>query len=130
MATPISGPPWVARWPARLAVGVGCVVLGLGTGVPMVLLHGSWPGFAIGAAATIVVVRAVPPERGLRLLFIGGFLVVVWLGAVPRPEGDYLIASDVPGYAVLGGALLLLCVGLWTGIAAWGRSDRPDARIQ
>lgn len=123
MAAPSSGPHRVAGWPSRLAVGVGCVLLGLGTGVPMVLLHGRWAGFAVGAAATAAILRAVPPERGRRLLFVGGFLVAVWSAAVPRPEGDYLIASDAAGYALLGGALLMLCVGLWTGIAAWGRSD-------
>lgn len=32
----------------------------------------------------------------------------------PQPEGDYVISQDVPGYAVLGAALVLMIVGIAT----------------
>ena len=39
--------------------------------------------------------------------------MVGWL-TLPRPEGDYLISQDLPGYTLLVGALVLLVVGLAT----------------
>ncbi len=43
-----------------------------------------------------------------------GFDVAVGLMAVPRGEGDYLVASTGSGYAVLGLALVVLLVSVAT----------------
>lgn len=103
-----------------IAAAAASAVLGILTAVPVVMLHGRWPGLAIGVLCTAALTWAIPARGGRRLLFVGGCLLVVGLGSVPRPEGDYLIAADTRGYTVLVGALVLMCVGLWTGIARWG----------
>lgn len=109
----------------RLLAGAGAVLLGLATAVPVVMLHGTWAGLLLGGVATGALAWAVPAARGGRLLFVAGFLVVIWLGSVPRGEGDYLIGGDPRGYALLAGCLVLMSYGLWTMIGAWGRSGRP-----
>ena len=63
---------------------------------------------AANSIATIVATRVLPP-----VFAVGWAAMVGWL-AVPRAEGDYLISSDLAGYAVLGLGLVLLVVGIVT----------------
>ncbi|MBI2243479.1 MAG: hypothetical protein HYU55_05865, partial [Nocardioides sp.] len=64
--------------------------------------------------ATGAVVAALPAGWWSRLAFVVGWdLMVGWL-TFPRPEGDYLISQDLPGYTVLGAALVLIVVGIAT----------------
>jgi hypothetical protein len=98
----------------RILVALGLLVLGAGTGIAVVALHDLTWGLALGAAATVVTVVALPPGWWSRLAFVLGWdLMVGWL-TVPRAEGDYLISQDWQGYAVLGLGMLLLVVGLAT----------------
>jgi hypothetical protein len=44
--------------------------------------------------------------------YVVGWLVVLGLVVAGRPEGDYALASDVQGYAMLGAGFLLVVVGI------------------
>jgi hypothetical protein len=93
--------------PATLLAGIA---LGVGT----VAVYQWWWGLLLGAAATLAVVVATPPGWGTRLPLALGFDAAVALTAVPRGEGDYLVAATARGYAVLALALLVLCVAIAT----------------
>jgi peptidoglycan/LPS O-acetylase OafA/YrhL len=50
-----------------------------------------------------------------------GWLAVLLLALVGRPEGDYVVASDLPGYVLVAAGLGLVAVGV-LGVAG----PRPD----
>ena len=90
------------------------LVAGAVTGVATVALHELAWGLALGLAATLVTVLALPPGWWSRLAFVAGWdALVAWL-TMPRTEGDYVISQDVPGYVVLGVGLVLLVVAIAT----------------
>jgi len=98
----------------RVLAGVGLLLAGAATGVATVALHELWWGLALAVVATVVTVLALPPGWWSRLAFVLGWdLMVGWL-SFTRPEGDYLISQDLPGYAVLGLGLVLLVVAIGT----------------
>ena len=86
----------------RLAGGVLLLVAGLATGTAAVLLHEQWwcvPWVAVALLASMV---AVGPGWTTRPPLALGFVVPVVLGAVRRPEGDYLVGTTTRGYLLLG----------------------------
>jgi len=92
----------------------GLVVAGLVVGLASVALHGLWWGLVLAVAATSAAAYALPAGWGTRVAFaVGWFAVVVYL-LVPRSEGDYAIAADAHGYALLGYALILFVACLVT----------------
>jgi hypothetical protein len=90
------------------------LMAGLATGVTSVALHQLWWGLALSAATTFLLLFAAPPGWGTRLPFGLGYVGAVALLAVPRPEGDYLISSDIAGYLQLGITLVVLVVSIAT----------------
>ena len=93
--------------PATLLAGVAVAV---GT----VAVYQWWWGLVLAIAATLSLLAATPPGWATRLPMVLGFCGTVALTAVPRGEGDYLVASTGRGYAVLGLALLVLTFGIAT----------------
>jgi hypothetical protein len=89
---------------------VGGIAVGVGT----VAVYQWWWGLLLAAAATLALVVATPPGWATRLPLALGFVGTVALTAVPRGEGDYLVASTGKGYAVLGLALVVLCFAIAT----------------
>lgn len=98
------------RWLAAL----GLLLAGAVTGVAVVALHPIGWGLALGLVATGAVVAALPAGWWSRLAFVVGWDLMVGRLTFPRPEGDYLISQDLPGYTVLGAALVLIVVGIAT----------------
>jgi hypothetical protein len=98
----------------RAVVAVGLLVVGGVTAIAAVAVHGlSW-GLPLAVAATLVTLVALPAGWWLRLPFAIGWTVLIGWLVSPRPEGDYLISSDLPGYALVGLALLVLVLGIAT----------------
>jgi hypothetical protein len=89
-------------------------LLGAGTAVATIAVHELTWGLPLGAAATAATLVALPPGWWSRLPFALGWTVLVGWSLAPRPEGDYVISSDVRGYALVGLALLVLVVGIAT----------------
>jgi hypothetical protein len=112
---PTSSP---ASTPSRAVVGVRLapvtLLAGVATGVGTVAVYQWWWGLLLAAAATLAVELAAPRGFATRLPMALGFDAVVALTAVPRGEGDYLVASTGSGYAVLGLALAVLCLAVAT----------------
>lgn len=95
---------------------VALVLLGAGTvvGVASVLVHHSWWGLPLLVGATAVTAYALPAGWGTRLPFVVGWALALWRLMAPRPEGDYLVGADVPGYVLLGWGLALVVAGFAT----------------
>jgi hypothetical protein len=97
------------------------VVGGIAVAVGTVAVFQWWWGLVLGAAATLALLVVTPAGWATRLPLALGFDATVGLTALPRGEGDYLVASTGQGYAVLGLALVVLCVAIAT-------LPRPDRR--
>jgi hypothetical protein len=90
------------------------LLAGIATAIATVAVYQWWWGLVLAAVATLLVVFATPPGWATRLPLAVGFVGTVALLAVPRGEGDYLVASTGAGYAVLGLGLAVLLVSIAT----------------
>jgi hypothetical protein len=102
-----------------------CALTGAVTALAVVAVHRSlFPGGLLFAVVTTFgvawVLRHSSRPRTAASYAVGWLLVfgVVFAG---RPEGDYAVAADVSGYALMVSALLLGIVGVVA--AAGGRSS-------
>jgi hypothetical protein len=109
----------------RAAVAVGLLVVGAVTAIAAVAVHGLAWGLPLAVAATLFTLLALPPGWWLRLPFAIGWTVLIGWLVSPRPEGDYLISSDLPGYLLVGLALLVLVLGIAT-LPRPTRATRPS----
>ena len=98
----------------RLLAALGLLVAGAVTAVAAVAVHQLAWGLPLAAAATLLAVWGLPPGWWSRLAFAVGWVVMVGWLSVPRPEGDYLLSTDVRGYLVLGLGLLAMVLGVAT----------------
>jgi len=90
------------------------LLAGITVAVFTVAVYQWWWGLLLAAAATLLVLFATPPGWATRLPLAVGYVGTVALLAVPRGEGDYLVASTGSGYLVLGLALVVLLVSIAT----------------
>ena len=98
----------------RIAQAVGLLVVGLAVGLASVAVHPTWWGLPLALVTTAVTAYAAPGGWTGRLPFVLGWAVVVGALAVPRGEGDFVIADDVSGYALLGFGLMLVVAAFAT----------------
>ncbi|NYD42831.1 hypothetical protein [Nocardioides panaciterrulae] len=111
----------------RVAVAVALLALGAGTAVASVAVHELGWALPLAVAATLLTLVALPAGWWTRLPFALGWTCLVAWVVGPRPEGDYVISSDVQGYVVVGLALLVLVLGIATLPRPGGRAREPDA---
>jgi hypothetical protein len=105
---------------------LGCLLLGAAVALAAVAVHRSaWPA---GLVLALVTTFAVPwwlirsRRPGTAASYVLGWLAVLVLVALGRPEGDYALASDFEGYALLVSGLPLVLVGIVS--LAGGRGSR------
>ena len=98
----------------KLLVALGLLLVGAATAIATVGLHQIWWGFVLAFAATFATAFALPPGWWGRLAFVVGWAAMVGWLTIPRDEGDYLVSSDLAGYAMLGLGLLLVMFGVAT----------------
>ena len=108
----------------RLLAGVGLLLAGGLSGLAAVAVHHWWWGLLLTVCAVGATLAAVGPGWSTRLPFGLGFALVVGRSAVPRPEGDYVVASDTAGYLVIGLALATVVVAVVTLPRPAGERDR------
>jgi hypothetical protein len=106
---------------------LACLVLGSVVAVAAVAVHRS--AFPLGLLLALVTTFAVP-WRLLRSTrpraaasYVVGWLVVLAVVVPGRPEGDYALAGDVRGYALMAAGFVLLLLG----IVALAGGRRPSA---
>ena len=91
----------------RAITAGGCLLLGLVVGLSSVALHPYWWALPLVVAATAAAAYALPAGWWARLPFALGWPAMVGYLAIPRDEGDYAVAGDVQGYALLAFAVAL-----------------------
>jgi hypothetical protein len=112
------------------AVGrpAGALLLGAVVGVGAVAVHrwvvlGVPAGLLLAVAASLLTaghLRRGPAPRSAAAYCLG-WVAVVGLALAGRPEGDYAVAGDVPGYALMGTGFVLVAFGV-ASLAAPGRT--------
>jgi hypothetical protein len=103
----------VRRGAAAVLGVVPGLLLGAVVGIASVALHQSWGFLVLIVAAVFAALRALPAGWA-RGGFAVGFALVVLRSMLPRPEGDYMIASNASGYALLVLTLVLVVVTIAT----------------
>lgn len=113
--------------PALVGLGLTlcCLLLGGVVGLATVALHQTWGLLVLAVAACLAVLVAMPRAWWSRPAFVVGFGLVVLRSVLPRPEGDFLVASDPAGFALLGLTLGLVVAGVAT---APRPAPRPGSR--
>jgi hypothetical protein len=95
---------------------LAAALLGAAVALAAVAVHRQGVGGLLLAWAASVATawrlgRSAGP-RGLALSFAGGWLVLLALVLTGRPEGDYAVASDLAGYALMAAGVAVLAVGV------------------
>ena len=111
---------------SRLTAHVAGLVLGgvVGLGALMVYRAAFPWGLLLALVTSLAVLWRLLYSRAPRIgtSYAVGWLVVFGLALRGRPEGDYLLAGDLEGYALVVGALAVLASGVvWLA----GGSRRP-----
>ena len=95
---------------------VGALLLGLLVAVASVAVHRTaFPlGLVVALTTTFAVAWRLLRSSGPRTAasYVAGWLAALLLAVLGRPEGDFVLASDLPGYALMVAALPLVVVGL------------------
>lgn len=98
----------------RIPIAAGSLAGGVLVGALSTVVHGLGIGLALSLVATLASLLALPPGWWARLPFAGGWLGVVFYFSNPRPEGDYLVASDAFGYTLLGTGMAIVAFAIIT----------------
>lgn len=109
---------------------VGALLLGALVGLCSVAIHRSAP-LGVPAGLLLAVVASLGTAWHLRRgavprsasAYCLGWVVVVGLALGGRPEGDYVVAADLSGYALMGTGFLLVAFGV-ASLAVPGPADR------
>lgn len=112
----------------RGASALALLALGAVSALAAVLLHGDWWGLLLGWAVLLSVAFAIPLDWHGRPAFALGWIVVLVSCLGSRPEGDFLVASNLTGYALLAGAPALVVLAV-TGFASRGDRARQREKI-
>lgn len=95
------------------AAAAGSLLLGLLAGTASVALHRLGPGMVLAllaTATTVLALRAWWPR--MAAAFALGWLVPVGGAVLGRPEGDYAVATDLRGYALMAAGLVVTVVAV------------------
>jgi hypothetical protein len=89
-------------------------------------------GLLLGlASALAVVVLARQFGRAHGFLAVGGWIIGLAAILLGRPEGDFVIASDLLGWAfLLAPIAVLVAAATWGGAPDRGRRPLPEAQAQ
>lgn len=95
----------------RVAAAFAAVLAGAATGAAGVVLHQAWWWLLVMLLAVVGGVWWLG-RREARLALALASGAVVLRAAVRRPEGDYLVGADAPGWTLLAGSVIALLLAL------------------
>lgn len=113
----------LVRHTAVFLLGVAVSLAALA--VHRTLVLGQPVGLLLGLATTFAVAWALRSSPWPRLMttYAAGWVVLLGLAAVGRPEGDLIVVADTEGYALIGGGLVLAMVAVLTLAASHPESE-------
>lgn len=103
---------WAGWW--GFGLGLVALVLGGVSAVPSVALHNAGWGWWLWCLAAPVAVMAALPGGWLRCGFGLGWVAVVMIALIQRPEGDFVIAAQARGLGLMCLALLIIVWSIGT----------------
>jgi hypothetical protein len=100
----------------RLIAHLGALMLGAVVALAALMVHRSafpW-GLLLAVATSVAVPWRLLCSRLLRTgaAYAVGWLVVLGVALVGRPEGDFVLAGDLEGYTLIAGSLAVLASGV------------------
>lgn len=98
----------------RVLTALSLLVLGAATGLAATALHALWWGLLLGVAGTAATTVALPAGWWRRLPYGAGWAAMAGYLTVPRGEGDFLVAENLSGYALLATGVALVVASLAT----------------
>ena len=110
------------RW-LLVPAAFGVLLVSLVTALAGVLVHGHWWGLALTWLTGCALLRALPGSWWGRPVFVLGWVVVLAGVLLPRPEGDFLVASTPQGYLLLASAVVFVPVAA-VGLSNSSRASR------
>ncbi len=110
----------------RLLTGLGTAWLGAVTAVAVAALHPLWWGLPLGLVASGATALALPARWWVRLPFCLAWAGTVLHLGVSRPEGDYVVSADLPGYLLQASAVAMGLLGV-TALARPRTRPAPGA---
>jgi hypothetical protein len=111
----------------RTAAALALAVAGAGTGIAAVAVHTEAWGWPLGVTATSATATALPGTWWGRFPFCLAWAGLVLSLSLARAEGDFVISSDLPGYALIAVALVLGVMGVVGLVPGRGRADTGSA---
>jgi len=106
-------------WLVAVALHLPALLVGATVSLASVVVHRfgvlELPlGLLLGLTTTFVVAWALQQSGVRRLVssYAAGWLVVFGFVLAGRPEGDYAVAGDLPGYLMIAAALVLVAIGV------------------
>jgi hypothetical protein len=100
----------------RLFRHLGCALLGAAVSLGALSVHRAV--VPLGVVLALAVSFAVPwwllrsDHRTTAASYVAGWLVVLGVAVVGRPEGDYVIANDLRGWSLLAAGPVMVLVGI------------------
>jgi hypothetical protein len=101
----------------RVLVLAAALLLGAAAGLAAIAVHRSVPGLVLGVGTALLVMWALrlwAPYAAT--LFAAGWLAPLLVAIGGRPEGDYVVSSDLLGWLLIVSGLVVVAAGI-----AWGR---------
>ncbi|HEY1135502.1 MAG TPA: hypothetical protein VGE77_13085 [Nocardioides sp.] len=108
----------------QVALGLAVAVAGAVSGLASVVVGGHWWGVLLAAVAAAAALVALP-GRLARCGFAGGWVAMLLVVLQWTPGGDFAIASNAKGYALLGLGLAVAVAGI-VALAGGPRSAPPN----
>lgn len=111
----------------RLLVLLAALVVGFAAGIAAIAVHRTLPGLLLGTATAVAVMVALRPwQPRASTAFAAGWLVPLVAGVAGRREGDYVVASDLFGWLLIGSGFVVLVTGITAGRPHPPRHDAVD----
>ncbi|MDP3892794.1 hypothetical protein [Nocardioides sp.] len=98
----------------RAGAAVLLLLAGAATSLSIVALHHRTWALGLGLAATLLALAALPPGWWSRLPFGVGWVLVVGLASVGRPEGGHVLSGTTRGHVVLAAAFVVVLLTVAT----------------
>lgn len=110
----------------RLLCALALFLLGAVSVLAAVLVHADWWGLLLAWGVVVAILVATPNGWHGRPAFTAGWVLMLVASLTTRPEGDFLVASDLSGYGVLATAPVLIVASLVGLSRGCGRPRRSS----